>query len=354
MPDPKPTAQQQVDDLLYHNRNITLRGMALANWIREYFDESINPPSGEYPLGICYGGDTVRNFVAVGPVTSVALQRSPQGSFWQVMQPGKKLGPFAGVLRDVCYGNLNYCAVGDAEEIQTAPEALPSKWDQRRTAGANTLYGVCYGEPAGSPLLVAVGAGGTILTSDDDGVTWVARTAAGGYVGNFRRVKWTGIRFVAVGDGAEIQTSVDGINWVEQVPYGANVNDFLDVTVGIDKDGDVLVMAVGSPVAGDVPIVQTSDQYGATWVEKTPQTSRTTNGSFSAIAYAEDIYVAASANGEVQVSYDYGETWIFQGACHLAANALAYGTGVFVMCIADNKTFSGVPYGLVLKTLKPA
>jgi len=356
MPDPKPTAQQQSDDLFYHNRNITLRGMALANWIREYFDETINPPSGEFPQGICYGGDSVQNFVAVGPVTSVALQKSPQGSYWQAMQPGKKLGAFSGTLYDVCWasGFGVYCAVGENEEVQTADESLPAKWDQRRNGGANNLLGVCYGEPGGTPRLVAVGSNGTILTSDDGGVTWVAHTAAGGYVDNFQAVVWDGTRFIAVGNAAEIQISVDGITWVQSSAYGSNVAAFSDICVGEDKDGEVVVMAVGTPVAGDVPIVQMSSDSGNTWEEKTPQTSRTTNCPFTAVVYAADIFIASSPVGEIQVSYDYGETWIFQGGCHLNSYALAYGAGVFVMCIGDNKTFSGVAYGLVLKSLKPA
>jgi hypothetical protein len=121
-----------------------------------------------------------------------------------------------------------YVAVGPAGAIFTAPNGR-SSWTSRSPAGYTTdLYAVAsYTSPistAAAPvfLIVAVGAGGAVITSAD-GVTWTSRVAASGSAPILRSVSLANGVFVAVGDGGHIQTSVDGVTWTTQTS-GTTVN----------------------------------------------------------------------------------------------------------------------------------
>jgi hypothetical protein len=150
---------------------------------------------------------------------------------------------------------------------------LPGRGDlDGRTSGTSKwLNGVTYG----NGLFVAVGEGGTILTSPD-GVTWTQRTSGtgmalrrdlrerplrggGGSLGRHHphlpgrgdldgRTSGTGYwldgvtygngLFVAVGDGGTILTSPDGVNWTQRTSgtgnwlFGVTYGNGLFVAVG--------------------------------------------------------------------------------------------------------------------------
>src|ERR1700722_16673433 len=74
-------------------------------------------------------------------------------------------------------------------------------------AGGSFLWGIAAG-PSG---LVAVGTGGTILTSAD-GTTWVRR--ASGPTSWLVGVAYGAGQYVAVGDNGTILLSPDGIGWL--------------------------------------------------------------------------------------------------------------------------------------------
>jgi hypothetical protein len=62
-------------------------------------------------------------------------------------------------LNGVAYGNGLFVAVGDGGTILTSPDGV--SWTQRTSGTSNQLNGVAYG----NGLFVAVGWDGTILTS---------------------------------------------------------------------------------------------------------------------------------------------------------------------------------------------
>jgi hypothetical protein len=103
----------------------------------------------------------------------------------------------------VAYGNGTFVAVGNGGTILTSPDGV--SWTQRTSGTSNSLSGVTYR----NGTFVAVGLGGTILTSPD-GVTWTQRTSgtrnwlSGVTYGNGPSWRW--------GDGP-ILTSPDGVNW---------------------------------------------------------------------------------------------------------------------------------------------
>jgi hypothetical protein len=68
------------------------------------------------------------------------------------------------------------------------------------------LYGVAWN----GERLVAVGTGGTILTSSD-GSSWTLRTSGTNY--RLNSVRWKGTIFIAVGNHGTILTSPDGLTW---------------------------------------------------------------------------------------------------------------------------------------------
>lgn len=110
-----------------------------------------------------------------------------------------------------------------------------------------------------TPLFVAVGDGGVLLTTVD-GLTWstptnftIDRVPVSNFPVNMRRITY-GTQFVAVGDGGAVFTSFDGINWTQQ-----NVNSTANLYAVTEPPGTVIpvpngyhgAVPFGYAVAGD-------------------------------------------------------------------------------------------------------
>src|SRR5258708_38277307 len=128
----------------------------------------------------------------------------------------------------------------------------------RTTGTTNALNGVAWS----GTQFVAVGSGGTILTSPD-GTTWTSRTLdTSTFLGAFLQgtflqgVTWSGTQFVAVGSGGTVLTSPDGITWTSHFSQGAT-----NILYGVAWSGTQFV-AVGS-----VGTIRTSP-YGITWTSQ--------------------------------------------------------------------------------------
>jgi hypothetical protein len=78
----------------------------------------------------------------------------------------------------VTYGNGTFVAVGDGGTILTSPDV--ASWTQR-TSGGQSLYGVAYGKG----LFVAVGgysdpwSSASVILTSPDGASWTQRTSGG-------------------------------------------------------------------------------------------------------------------------------------------------------------------------------
>lgn len=94
-------------------------------------------------------------------------------------------------------------------------------------------------------IIIAVGASGRIVESDDFGATWTTRTADVAYAGTFNAIVWSqgaGL-FIAVGNSGEIQTSPNGTTWTHRTSgTGVNLTGVCDDASNIVG----LVVAVGS------------------------------------------------------------------------------------------------------------
>ncbi|HET6453320.1 MAG TPA: hypothetical protein VFI02_02850, partial [Armatimonadota bacterium] len=120
----------------------------------------------------------------------------------------------------------------------------------RQTSGVTEeLYDITYmlaveASPPGIGRLVAVGAAGTIIHSDDEGVTWVAASSIPtDATGNLRAVMADpqGRCVMAVGDTGEVLTSQDGDTWEELIVTSKNLID-----LAFDRHrGEFLLLAEG-------------------------------------------------------------------------------------------------------------
>ena len=104
------------------------------------------------------------------------------------------------------------CGGGSNESVNPpypSSDAL-NNWHWRNPLPqGNPLRGVTYG----NGIFIAVGYGGTILTSAD-GITWTSRDS--GTTTILSEVTYGNGTFIAVGYGGTILTSADGITWTSR------------------------------------------------------------------------------------------------------------------------------------------
>jgi len=84
-----------------------------------------------------------------------------------------------------------------------------SVWTKQNSGDTNTLTSVAWS----GKIIVAVGGGGTILTSLD-GISWATQNS--GTTGGLNSVIWADSQFVAVGDYGTVLTSPNGLAWTAQ------------------------------------------------------------------------------------------------------------------------------------------
>ena len=165
----------------------------------------------------------------------------------------------------VAYGNGIYVAVGtvliDSSNLwaSSSPPSsgLPSPVNGnnfRNSGTSNTLYGVAYG----NSTFVAIGAGGTIITSPD-GITWASRTS--GTTNTLYGICFANGVFATAGDGGTILTSQDGVAWTSRASGTINLlrgiafanNRFIAVGV----DGTVTISGSVASNSGAVANIST-------------------------------------------------------------------------------------------------
>ncbi len=199
--------------------------------------------------------------------------------------------------------------------------------DSWTTSNAGTEYPL-YGVAFGDGQFVAVGTGGSILTSPD-GVTWTQRNS--GTKNRLPAVTFGNSQFVAVGEAGTIVTSQDGVTWTQR---SAGTSNYLYAVTY----GNRHFVAVGGGNAGDkATIVSSSD--GVTWTPWywTPQDPETVPPAFTGVAYGNGHFVAVFPGAQYATSFTAvatssdGINWT-QGPAQgpQFAGALAFGNGQFV------------------------
>lgn len=150
----------------------------------------------------------------------------------------------------------------------------------------------------GNDRWVAVGNGGVIATSDDDGESWTARTAAA--ANDFNKVIWSSVHelFITVassGTGNRVQTSPDGETWTVRT----SAADLLWVSIDEDESGNLVAVAADR---GTNSVMTSSDAFA--W---TSQTS--IDGAWRDIQYTGTEWVAISNAGTKCMRSTNRTTW---------------------------------------------
>ena len=204
-------------------------------------------------------------------------------------------------------------AVGNGGTILTSADG-GGNWTPHISGTSSSLAGVAYG----SGIFVAVGPNGVAIYSTDLGATWQAKNAASNY--SLSGVASGPLGFVAVGnDNGQYQTAILTIadprtdGWVVQ-NHGTKAGNFLGVACS-----DNTVVAVGS--TGIV----------TTWKNGTWQSATSTiTVTLYAVAYGTASFTAVGESGTIITSFD-GVSWTAQASkVTKSLRSVAYGSGVFV------------------------
>lgn len=257
-------------------------------------------------------------------------------------------------------------------------EAIASgAWTPRAGASANTYNSVCYGDDIG--VLVAVGAGGSIMTSEDEGETWDEQTAPeANNLTSVCRAKFLGLFIAVASDGTDrVITSPDGKDWTPRTAAEQNAwqsvcsAEELGIVVAVASSGTNRVMTSTNGTAWTPRLVTTNNWLSVCWSRELSKlvavassgTNRvmvsTTGTSWTGKAGAENNtwrsvcwdrehsrFVAVSADGtnRVMVSLNGGDTWVSKAAA--AANqwlSVTYGDQAsLLVAVANSGTHTRV------------
>jgi hypothetical protein len=155
---------------------------------------------------------------------------------------------------------------------------------------------------------VAVGNGGTLMSSTAPGTTWTNRASGTGQ--SLRGVAAIAGQFVVAGDTGTILTSPDGITWTARTS-GTTQN-----LSGVAGSGALWA------VVGNAGTILTSPD-GITWTARTSGTTQNLNR----VAYGNSRFVAVGANGTVLTSTD-GVNWTQQVELSTETlSSVVYGNG---------------------------
>ncbi len=223
-------------------------------------------------------------WVAVGE--SGAIVTSTNGIDWT-----SRTSPTNALFRGIAYGNGTYVACGDGGALVRSTNG--TTWTSVSSGTTLSLQGAGYGAEfqrvgdsnmtmvADSPMFVIVGESGKLLTSSDDGLTWISRVSNASFA--LSDVIYGNGYYVAVGKYSKIIRSSDGVTWAVQ-------------STGLPSSSAYLMRAsycTGVFKAGGTNGVLWSSSDGATW---TAETSGTTND-IRGISYANDQFAAVGFNG---------------------------------------------------------
>ncbi len=210
-------------------------------------------------------------------------------------------------LKSVMEDNFKFVAVG-AFGILTSSDGVA--WT---VATWSPFYPQFNGFTTGNRgMFVAVGSGGAVLTSLNQGANWTAQTV--GDSEDLNSVTWGNGMFVAVGNSGRIFTSTDGSSWV-----GRTSGTSVDLN-GVIYDGDVMFVAVGD----DGMILISPD--GVTWSRR----STDTEAYLASVTYGRGLYVAVGGTGTILTSTD-GDYWTVRRKNGLDNfNSVSYGNGSYV------------------------
>ena len=237
--------------------------------------------------------------VAVGGHTT--LSGSVDGSRWNTVSLGTS--QYLSAAASVGSGTVTLVTVGQSGAIYTNVTGSGS-YVSRTSGTSQNLFGVVS---SGSQF-VAVGAGGTVITSPD-GTTWTARTS--NTTQTLTAVAWCSAQFVAVGNNGAVVTSPDGITWTARA---SGTTNFLNA---VGCSGSMIAVGEGND-ASTGEIVTSPD--GITWTQRPLSLTDAVYG----VTWSGTGFVAVGLGGTVYTSSS-GTTWTARSSGTTASlNAVAW------------------------------
>jgi hypothetical protein len=283
----------------------------------------------------------------VNPTSPGAAKKKAGIDAWQ----SRNIFPLLGNINAVADNGVTYVAVGDAfTNVSTKYAAILHSADGINwTALASSptsknLRGVAWG----GGVFIAVGDTGTLLKSVD-GINWsVIVTSNLKNLANLNAITFGLLNdgtpmFVAVGEGGLILTSTNlGTDWTKQTP--ATTMSFFGITYGVLGNNAPGFVAVGAGGAAQI-----SDD-GVSWTRFVTAVNSTLYG----VTYGNGVFIAAGASGKIVISAD-AVTWsLMTSGITTNLRGVAYGNGSFtavgekgkVMTLLSNGVWLGMTTGL--------
>lgn len=222
-----------------------------------------------------------------GLMESLANFGPPRGETWTPVTSNT-----GNELRGLVRNGSRFVAVGAGGTIITSTTGATGTWTAQTSGVSADLYGATVTDTG---AVYAVGANGTLLYSSA-GISWVTRNSGvtSALLAIAHDARMSNIHYVAVGTDGVIRTSPDGITWTGRTS-GTTGN-----IRSVSCDGERWC------VVGDDGYLRTSTD-GVTW---TARTSRTTSGLFAVI----DNRIAVGSSGRIITSSDGGLTWIVRSS----------------------------------------
>jgi hypothetical protein len=257
---------------------------------------SVNPVagSGTTMSGVTWYGN---QFLAVG--SGGTILTSADGDIWTLRPPT----PISVSLEGIVWTGDHYIVAGgsgnifisDASLFWTSASVPPNVANDTFNAVASNKSVLLADRVA-----VAVGTNGVILSSNDDGATWVDRSASVSANANLSDVTWDGTQFVVVGSNDTVITSLNGVDWEFQAVGSPDIS-FIGVTQwDSGLPSTILRGAVGS--AGNIWL--SADAGATTWIHLPSGT----NEQLEAMTYVDDgittpYFVIVGHDGTVMTNY---------------------------------------------------
>ncbi len=252
---------------------------------------------------VAYGAG---RFVAVGNggrILRSSTKAADGYASWSEISSGS-----ASTLRGITYNGSVFVAVGNSQisenfpyvpkmTILTSPDG--AVWsDHSQLLAINETLDL-RDVAAGNGTVVAVGSGGVILTSTDNGNSWRrVPDDLNGRGSTINSITFGSNSFVAVGEFAQITTSYDnGTTWNPVITLDI-FDDLKGVAYGTLAEGQNIFAAVGTDGA-----IITSENLGANW---SSQISGLANNGSGAVLHSVVVGTTASAEPQILAAGEFG------------------------------------------------
>ncbi|MDF7798821.1 hypothetical protein P4C99_05075 [Pontiellaceae bacterium B1224] len=282
------------------------------------------------------GNASSGNYYAVG--NNGVLLNSSDGTAWTALNSGS-----TNDLYDVALNSTGLLLVGD-QELRLSRDGATSWEDQIRDGLSNAAPAWVYlsAQSKGNAWWAA-GRSGLLMegTFSSGEYAWQASPSDSSHAWLWDMTVQSGI-YIAVGDLANIKTSLDGILWTQEVVPVAHTNTVLlgvggnsNVLVAVGNDGAVLLSEAGQAevtVTNELVVTNiTVETYGVVWTNLAPFTASSLQG----IDVADDLFIATGDAGSIFTSSN-GWNWTARNSSSsVFLSGVAIGADVCV-AVGDN------------------